>query len=181
MNFKQEKLRSKPEKHENCCLLAESLLLIFAFSRSLSRCNSRNSLVLLQVQERDGVAESDECVFGDVADVIGSHVEVTESVQRSQGFARYLVQVVVSQTQILKIFYEKVNRDRSEEFIKNARELHNTESFPYLPSGLYFHSFACSAEANVVVICSNSFRHAMQQRKNLLRKSGSSVNCGLAE
>lgn len=61
-------------------------------------------LVLLQVQERDGVPEADEGVLVDGRDVVRAQVQVPKTVQRPQCLARDPVQVVIAEAQILQIF-----------------------------------------------------------------------------
>lgn len=70
----------------------------------------RNSLVFLQIQERDGVSVAQEGIFRDVADVVGSQVEVTETMKWSQRVTGDLMQVVISQAEILKIFWSAIKK-----------------------------------------------------------------------
>lgn len=57
-------------------LWEKSLLLISVFST--------NSLVFLQVQESNGISEANKSVLGNVADVVGSQVQVSEPMEGSQ-------------------------------------------------------------------------------------------------
>lgn len=66
-----------------------------------------NSLVFLQIQKRDRIAETRERVLGDVRYVVALQVQMSEPVQAPERFTRDRVQVVVAQSQVLEIFCDK--------------------------------------------------------------------------
>lgn len=77
-----------------------------SLDKSKGRTNIRYSLVFLQVEEGDAVAVAGEGVLGDDRDVVGSQVQVSETVQTPQCITGDLVEVVVAKSQVLEVFFK---------------------------------------------------------------------------
>lgn len=69
-----------------------------------------NLHIFLQVEEGDGVSVSSEGILTNVGDVVRTKVQVSETVQGTKGFRRYLMQTIVSQTKVLQVLYKKYHK-----------------------------------------------------------------------